>query len=77
MTADPTYNAKVYAKQGGDVEVVASGGQITVESLKAPIKLLVGHFYETARPWSASTSAARPCRTPLGVSELIAGYKVR
>jgi hypothetical protein len=32
MTADPTYNAKVYAKQGGDVEVVASGGQITVES---------------------------------------------
>ncbi|MCC8972159.1 hypothetical protein [Bradyrhizobium brasilense] len=29
---DPTYQAKVYAKQGGTQFVVASGGQLTVES---------------------------------------------
>ncbi len=32
MTADPSYKAKVYRKQGGDELVVASGGVITVES---------------------------------------------
>ena len=30
--ADATYGPKVYHKQGGDEEVVASGGKITVES---------------------------------------------
>ena len=30
--ADTTYENKVYHKQGGDEEVVASGGKITVES---------------------------------------------
>jgi hypothetical protein len=32
LAADTTYQAKVYHKQGGDEEVVASGGAITVES---------------------------------------------
>lgn len=30
--ADPTYDPKVYRKQGGNETVVASGGKITVES---------------------------------------------
>lgn len=30
--ADATYQPKVYRKQGGDVQVVASGGSIDVES---------------------------------------------
>ncbi len=30
--ADPTYGPKVYHKQGGDEQVVASGGKVTVES---------------------------------------------
>lgn len=30
--ADPTYQPKVYRKQGGDEFIVASGGKITVES---------------------------------------------
>src|SRR5947208_3404553 len=29
--SDPTYNTKVYGKQGGDEVVVAAGGQITEE----------------------------------------------
>lgn len=32
MAADPSYIPKVYHKQGGDEQVVASGGKITVES---------------------------------------------
>lgn len=32
IAADTTYTTKVYHKQGGDEEVVANGGQITVES---------------------------------------------
>ena len=30
--ADPTYQPKVYRKQGGDEQIIASGGKITVES---------------------------------------------
>jgi hypothetical protein len=30
--ADPTYQPKVYRKQGGDELVVASGGQIKIET---------------------------------------------
>lgn len=29
--ADPTYGQKVYIKQGGDEQVVASGGEINIE----------------------------------------------
>lgn len=46
MTADVTYQPKVYLKQGGDEQVVKSGGLITVESggqIKAEAdSLLVG-----------------------------------
>lgn len=46
MTADVTYQPKVYLKQGGDEQVVKSGGLITVESggqIKADAdSLLVG-----------------------------------
>lgn len=66
MAADTTYGPKVHMRQGGDVQVVASGGTMTVES--------GGQFNQRGTSFKAQPApTAKTVANTLTIAELLTG----